>query len=147
MNPIKLTLYFLLVLTACQFNTDQSVKTDLVLNLGPILNLIRYDRDGIQRMHLLRPEEIDWIIEKRDSVTIPELGLVAYLFQFKDSLECLKTLETIRQEMAQNKKGVYYFQGELYNGIWRGQIARGYKDKYYIYLDYLNSKCAFTIWF
>lgn len=258
MKPLKLALYFLLALTACQFNADQSAKTNSVLNPVPILNLIRYDRDGIERWHLLRPEEIDWIIEKRDSVTMPELGLVAYLFQWggglggpkkrilcyrkqgdkfqrefyfegeypmldedltysqghalglqlsqlalelgpevygdsikmeklllvtfekllkrppvqlstldsisngtlkfaqiynyipssitKDSLECFKTLEIIRQEMAQNKKGAYYFQGEYYNGIWRGQIVRGHKDKYYIHLKYLNSKCAFFIW-
>lgn len=257
MKSIQLALYILLMLSACQFNPHKSTISKNTIDTLPILNLIRYDRDGIDRMHLIRPEEIDWIIQQKDSIAIPELDLVAYLFKWggalggpkkrilcfrkhktnfqrefyfegehpmsgkdltyrqghalgfqlsqlalelgpevyydsikmekllvgtfekllkrppvylstldsisngslkfaqiynyqagamvKDSLECFKTLEIIRQEISQNKQGVYYFQGELYNGIWKGSIKQGYKKRYYIYLKYLNSKCAFTL--
>lgn len=262
MKPIKLTLYLCLTLSACHLNSPQSKISNKVIDTLPILNLIRYDRDGAELRYWMEPQKLHEIIQRRDSITIPELGLIAYLFQwggekggpfkrilcfrrpdnqfqrefyyegeypmsimgvgeeidsgerhalglqlsqlalemgprvYADSLNmekllnstfvqlldcpaiqlstldsiykgslnyahfydygfgtsiknpntCHKTLKNIYQEMA-SKKTAYYFQGELNNGIWKAQLIREEKNKYYIKLDYLNGECAYTTWF
>lgn len=261
MKPVQLALYILLMLSGCQFNPHQSAESNNVVDTIPILNIIRYDRDGAELRYWMHPQALNEIIHRRDSIAVPELGLMAYLFQwggetggprkrilcfrrpedqfqrefyyegeysmsrmnygkelesgerhslglqlsqlalemgpqvYTDSLKmekllvstfeellkcpsiqpstldsiiqgslnyahfynyypwvklskpCLKTLENIHQEMTSGKKTAYYFQGDLYNGIWKAQLVQEEKNKYYINLDYLNGECAFTIWF
>lgn len=112
MKPLKLALYFLLALTACQFNTDQSTKTNHVLNPVPILNLIRYDRDGIEPFHLMKPEEVDWIVEGRDSVSIPELDLVGYRFQWGGGTGGPKNRILCFRKQKGNFQREFYYEGE-----------------------------------
>lgn len=47
----------------------------------PILKLIRYDRDAVEYINLLRPSEIEGVLFSRDSIKITELNLSAYIFK------------------------------------------------------------------
>lgn len=83
MRPVKLVIYTLFTFSACQFNSHKAAtESKNVLDTLPIFNLIRYDRDGTEFRYWIQPKKLNEIIQRRDSVAIPELGLVAYLFQW-----------------------------------------------------------------
>jgi hypothetical protein len=56
---------------------------------------------------------------------------------------CMDQLLQIQTDMADMDADFLYFQGNLYNGIWRAKLE--YKiSRYVIRLDYLNGECAFS---
>jgi hypothetical protein len=58
---------------------------------------------------------------------------------------CQDRLRLIQKQMADQNPNLFFFQGEMNNGIWQAKIVSGYGGTHQIKLDYLNGECAYKI--
>lgn len=59
-----------------------------------------------------------------------------------------QTIQMVKNEMTiQPDPNVFFFEGELINGIWKGTVRQyDHTGRYCIELDYLNGDFAYTHW-
>jgi hypothetical protein len=123
--------------------------SQLALEMGPSLYF------DAQKMRTLLISTMEKALKcpRIDQASLNELDSARWTHFFnyadgfiKDTSSCIKNFKKIRNEIEQKNPNVFYFQGELFNGIWRGQIQKfEHKNQYWIELDYLNGACAFTL--